>query len=207
MSKVRSAWLALAMGLLAGTATAGGWRCGATASFSEGSVQAWVLADDHGVPTQRNSAAFVEYKPGPQPRWYQLAITYAATLQDNAMVPTQLVALLRVKRNAAGGQVVLTVGDGKASWVIQPAFFAQSDEFAMWINERPNKLLSDTLVAGGQGRLSILGKDGQVKESQDFNILGTAQLLPLAAKAYPVALGFASAPKHSEHCEPDRPAR
>lgn len=130
-------------------------------------------------------------------------IGYFASLDAGAVVPAHLQATVPVNSDTAGGQVILNVGDFKTSWAILPTFFARSSVFTMWIDTTPAKALSDALVTGGPGRFSIVAKNGDVKESQDLNILKPAQLLPIVAKAYPVAVGFAAAPQHSSSCEPN----
>ncbi len=205
MFEAKASWLALALILAAGPAIAGEWRCGATASFSDGSVGVYVYADDGGKLTMQDGVAVVEYTPGPPRNRLELTLIYAASLPANAMFPLDVKATVPVKRDAGGGQVVLTVGDAKATWPILPAFFANSSDFTMWIDLKPSKALSEALLADGKGRFSIIGKNGEVLDSQDLNILGAAQLLPMVAKAHPVAVGFAAAPRRSSYCEPNRP--
>ena len=201
MSKRAAALIALCLLACARDAQARNWRCGATATFDSGSIGVYVGTDDQGQIKQPR-VAMAEYMPGPSRRRLEITAEYAVLIDQYALWPNHLSITTPVNRDEAGGQLVLTLGSYQKSWSIPVRMFTSSDVTTMWVDDPPDKALHDALLAGGQGRLTIVGMHGEVKESQDLTFLDSAALQPLIEKAYPSALGFAADPKDSHYCEP-----
>jgi hypothetical protein len=201
MSRILWALPALPLLFAAGSAAAHDWRCGATATLGDDAVGVFAFADDHGKLKLPDGASVVEYTPGPRRRRLELTFGYGASLKDNAVFPIRVTATVPVKRDAADGQIVVSVGNAKTSYEVLSRFLVGVSEFTMWIDLPPDRAMLTALKAGGPGRISLIAKDGQVLESQELKILSTAELLPIVAKAYPVAVGYAAAPQHSPYCE------
>jgi hypothetical protein len=154
MTRALACWSAFVLVLSAGQVEAREWRCGATASFSDGAVGVYLLADDHGK-LKRSGTAVAEYMPGPSPSRLPLTFVYLASVDANQLIPGNVQSTLRIKRDAAGGRVVLTVGAAKANWTIPSTAFTGTGDYTMWIDLPVDKAMADALTAGGPGQFSI----------------------------------------------------
>ncbi len=200
MSRLLVGSLAFVVAMTAGHAKAADWTCGSTARFGDSSLGVYVQADDNGQLREKNGAATVEYVPGPERGHLDLTLGYSADVDAKEMVPTRIFATAPIERYDSGGRLVLQLGQTEFSWPISPTFFMGSNSADMWVDRKPDRALSDALMAGGPGRLSVESANGKVRGNRDLNILGTMQLMAIVAKAYPVAIQFAATPTKSSFC-------